>query len=562
MARSTRTKRSLWITHEVERARNGDAVRNNITAGKSLAATVRTTLGPNGMDKMLVGKDGTVIVTNDGASILGRLAIDDPLAKTLVDVADAQSNVVGDGTTTVILLVGELLSAADSLLERGLHPTTIVEGYREAVERAHEYLDDNGIPIEPTDPLLCDVARTAVTGRWGDRAADSFAELVVSGVRAVESDERIDLRRLGRKTYPGGELRESELVDGLLVDTNTSSTSIETLDADLPRTLTGATIALVDGEVAVEKPTHVDTAAVDGAEQLERIRSYETDRRETFVGSVTDLDIDVLCCQKSIDDAVRNALVRGGVLPIERTRRDEFDSLARATGATTVSSVAVLDATDLGRAGTVERRTVGGAEILVVSDCPGERHASLLVRGGTEHVADESRRIVEDCLSVVERAIRDETVVPGGGAIELALARALSSHAERVEGRPQIAVRAFSKALEGIPRILASNTGTNPRDALVELRNRHHAGERNVGIGSDGRCKDMLDAGIVAPRSVTERCLANALEAAAMVLRIDDTLIVRDERGAHDSDGQGRRGSHRSTGPKESTGGYPWAIGH
>lgn len=559
MALRERGDRSLWVTHSVERTTGADAQRGNVAAGTTLAAAVRSTLGPNGMDKMLVGDDGTVVVTNAGASILERLAVEDPTAQMVVDVATTQADVVGDGTTTAVLLTGELLAEAESLLDDGLHPTTILDGYRTAVGHARDRLPEYGVTVDhEDDDLLLDVARTAVTGKWDDAATDRFAELAVDAVRTVAVRGGADLRRLVVQAYAGGALDESELVDGILVDTNTSSTSIEGYDADLPRTLTDARVALVDQELTVKNADAVSRTNVSDPDQLAEFREYEADVRSAAVRTVVDLDADVLCCQKSIDDPIRTALARHGVLAIERTRQDELDALARTTGATAVPSVDDLDPTAVGFAGNIERRTVGTTEVLMARDCPNEQQASLLLRGGTEHVAQETKRVVDDCLAVVQLVMRDEIAVPGGGAVETALARNLSSHAAGVGGREQLAVEAVADALEAVPRTLAQNAGRSPVDALTELRSRHHAGDHTVGIGPNGALRDMSALGVLEPRTVVDRSLSSALEAATMILRVDDVIAAEftGEDGGHDHE------DHDHGGVVHDTGGYPWAIGH
>jgi chaperonin GroEL (HSP60 family) len=566
MTRPTSTGRDLWVTHDVERTTDEDALRANLAAATALTSTLRTTLGPRGMDKMLVGRDGTVVVTNDGASILGKMELDDPAARMIRTVASAQAETVGDGTTTAVVLAGDLLDAAGSLLDDGLHPTTIVSGFREALDHARDRLDDYGVPVDVTDDdTLRAVARTAVTGRWDEAQADRFASLAVDGVRAVESDGRVDVGKLTLSAYAGGDLADSTLLDGLFVDTTTSSTSFEAIDHDLPRTVGDARIALVDDELTVQTPDRVGRATVSTADELRRLQRSESDERSRSVETIERLDVDVLFCQKSVDDDLRAALARRGVLVLERTRQDELDALARATGATAVTSARDLDDAALGHAGAVDRREVGTTEAVLVTDLPGESHASLLLRGGTEHVADETRRIVEDCIAVVELAIHEGSVLPGGGAIEVALARDVEAHAPTVEGREQLAVDAFATALEGVPRVLARNAGLDPIDALVDLRARHRAGEHGVGVDATtatapASVRDLANRGVLEPRGVVDRCLVHAAAAATAILRVDELLDVGGSSGgsgaSHDHDhghADHDHGDHD---------GYPWAIGH
>lgn len=553
-----RTNRQQWITHGVERTVRADARQANIAAGKAVATAVRTTLGPNGSDKMLIGADGTVVITNDGASILARMDVDDPIAQLMISVAAAQDQTVGDGTTTAVLLTGELLAATEGLLNDGLHPTTILAGYHHAVVHARKRLDAHSIEIERTDDdALRAVARTPVTGRWDNASAERFADLATRGVRAVETGEQVDLRSLTVTALPGGELRESELVSGLLVDMDASSTT-EGVTVGLPRRFETARLALVDTEITVETADAIGSVTLTEPEHRERLQAYESERRGDVIQTLTDLDVDVLFCQKSIDAVVRTKLANKGIFTVERTRQDEFDALARATEATAVQSVTDLTGADIGRAGSIERQSLGGTELLTISDCSGTTHASLLLRGGTEHVAKETKRIIEDCIAAVRLVLHDGCVLPGGGATEMALARDLSAHADTVSGREQLAIKAFSEALEGIPRALAINAGLDPIDGLAALRTRH---EENATIGIDpttGDPRDMVESKAFEPLSVKDRCLTSALGATSRILRVDDIIRAKPS----DSDDTDHGSDEHPAHVHRSTEGYPWAIGH
>jgi chaperonin GroEL (HSP60 family) len=555
-----RTNRHHWITHEVERTGGTDARQANIAAGKALAKAIQTTLGPSGRDKMLIGSNGTVVITNDGASILDRMDIDDPTAKMVADVAATQDRTVGDGTTTAVLLTGELLAKAEKLLDRGLHPTTIIAGYHHAVGYARKRLEEYGIKVEGNDDeMLQAVVRTTVTGKWDDASAERFAALTTEGVRAIETDGRIDSRNLTITALPGGELRESELIDGLLVDMDTSSTTIEGFDIGLPRTLADARLALVNDEITIEAADISASVTVSNPRQRENLQAYESETRAAIVQRIIDLDTDVLFCQKSIDAVVRTKLAHEGILTVERTRQDEFDALARTTAATAMQSVEDLSSGDIGYAGSVERRSLGVTELLTISEGPGDTQASILLRGGTEHVAEETRRIIEDCIAVAQHVIHNGRVLPGGGAIEMALTRDLLAYADGVSGRKQLAVEAFAEALEGVPQTLVVNAGLDPFDVLADLRN-HHEENPSVGIDSlTGELRDMARAQVFEPMLVKDRCLTNALEATAMILRVDE-IIQAKQSSSRSEAGDHNHMSNKHT--RQSTGGYPWAIGH
>lgn len=538
-----------------ERHENGTVRDSTLEAGTALAGIVQTTLGPNGMDKMLVGRNGTVIVTNDGASILDRVEIEDPIGRLLMTTAENHNRRVGDGTTTMILLAGELLSEARSLLTDGLHPTTIIDGYNRAVTYARERLPEYGRSIAADDErLLKDTGKTVVTGRWGEPSTERFAELTVSALRTVDFDPS----RITVMARSGGELRDSELIDGLLVDMDASSTTVDTFERGGRKTYSDPRIVMVDDELVVEQPDAVETVAFDDIERAREFHEHERTVRSEIVRAIRRLDVDVVVCQKSIDETVRAELSRAGVLIIERTRQDEFDAIARATGANTVQSIDELAPSAVGKSGSIRRRDVGRAELLCVLDPPIENRSSLLLRGGTPHVADETQRIIEDCTAIVQLALQDGLVVPGGGASAIALSGALSAYADRVGGREQAAIKSFADSLERVPRVLATNAGRDPIDALTTLRNRHHDSGTAVGLDRSGRPRDMFDAGVIEPYSVLDRSLTNAVEAASLILRIDDVLSTtsgdENERNA-----DAHRNSDRDT---RDTSGYPWAIGH
>jgi len=556
----SRSLRHQWITHDVKRTTGENARQANIDAGNAVATALRSTLGPSGRDKMLVGANGTVIVTNDGASILDRMAIDDPAARMIARAANAQHETIGDGVTTTVLLIGELLSQAERLVNDGLHPTTILKGYDRATSYALQRSDEYRIDItSKDDERLRAVAKTAVTGRWGPKATDRFSTLTTAAVRAGDRATRTETSAITTKAFPGGERRDSERIDGILVDMDTSSTTIELFDTDSPSTLTDARIALVDAEIDIEQPDTVDRMTISTPEQLDSLHEYESDSTRKIVQTLTDLGVDVLFCQKSIDDAVRTGLAREGVLAVERTRRDEFDALVRATAATAVQSLTDLDRTAIGIVGSIERRSAGSTDLLVVAGLSGDEHTSLLLRGGTKHVAAETERIIESCLAVVRGALRNGGVLPGGGATETALSTDLSKHATTIGGREQLAIEAFASSLERIPRTLIDNAGRDPREVLPRLRQRH-IDTPVIGIDSStGELRDMLEAGILEPTVVKRHCLTTALETTTTILRIDDILRHTDTDSSDATTSDDQRSQRRT---RQRTGGYPWAIGH
>lgn len=545
--------------------RTDDAVRQNIAAGTALSEALRTTLGPKGRDKMLVG-DGTVVLTNDGASIVGRMEIESPAAKLLAGVARSQGDEVGDGSTSALVLAGELLKEAESLLGEGLHPTTIVSGYRTAAARATETLAALARDADPADPeTLADVAAATVTGRWDDERTAFLADLAARAYLAVRDADGPNLRNVTVHGVAGGGTADSELLDGLVVDTDRSSTSLSDVSGTVPRRVDDARVAVVDDQLTVRKPNAVSRYTFEEADDLRRAREAEDDEYRELVATLSAHDVDVVFCQKSVDEGLRARLAREGILVFERTRQDEVHKLERATGASSVMRLAELSDEAVGTADAVVREELGGTEFVTVREASSEQ-VSLVLRGGTDHVVEETERIVVDAVSLLKTFEERARLVPGGGATEVALARALRSEAASVAGREQFAVEAFADALETIPATLARNAGMDPIDALVELRRRHADDETSVGIDADtGEVADAAACGVFEPLRLKERVLANATDAAAFLLRIDE--VIRTTAPAAD-EGHGDARDHEhdhlgGTGGFESDPhGYPWAIGH
>ncbi len=549
----------MATTSDPENSSTPEAPEEPVESGITLAETIHSTLGPNGMDKMLVGSNGRVIVTNDGSSILSRLDITEPIGRVLENMVKIQRQAVGDGTTTTLVLVGSLLSKAQSLREDGLHPTTIVEGYYQAAAAAQEQLSNYTLDVCDDDKHLQSVAKTAVTGRWDRQSTELFASRTLSALRAVDFESN----RLSIEAYPGGELRESSIIDGILVDLDTSSTTVEALDTRGYRNITTPRIVLVGSELTVDTPNRVERATIRDPQQIGEFRRYEQEVRETVVQQLRAVDADIVCCQKSVDKAIRTKLASRGILAVERTRQDEFDAIARSTGATPVQSFKELTSQEVGRAESVQQRQFGSANVLTISGQNNEPYATLCMRGGTPHVSDEIERIAQTCSRVIQHAHRDGAVLPGGGATAMALAQDITLVADSVSGRQQLAVREFADALEQVPRVLARNAGSNPIDSLAVLRNRHSDGESAVGISSSGTARDMITAGVLEPRTVFEHSLRTALEATAMVLRIDSIETVDESPDHRASDCGGSCGHHdHSETVQHSTGGYPWALSH
>jgi len=540
-----------------------DARRANFRAGRALAEIVETTLGPRGLDKLLLTSEGKAVVTNDGASIVDRMSIDHPAAKAIVQVANQQQSFARDGTTSAIVIAGELLRRAEALIEEGVHPTSIAQGYHLAAQRTRETLREQAIPVDPDDDRqLRDVAKTVVTGKWDDDASEFLAANAVDAVLAIERDGTVDFRRITRTAIPGRSYYDSELVEGLVVDTDSSSTTAVSPEAALPRTFENATVALVDNQLTIETVEGQGAVTPGGPEQLQAFREYEREVYERYVDRIVDAGATVVFCQKSIDDPIRYLLADEGILAVERTRQDELHKLGRTTGARPVGTVDDLQAEDVGRARRVERRDVGPTELAIVVGEDDVRQVSLILRGGTQHVADETKRVIDSCFHVLKHALEDGLVLPGGAAAEVHVANDLRDYAASVSGREQLAIEAFADALEVIPRTLASTAGHDPIDVLTELRARHHGGDLTAGLVLEtGAADDMIARGVIEPLVVREHAIVAASEAANVLIRVDDVITSThagdDEDHDHDHDHDRGHGDL-----VESPHGYPWAIGH
>ena len=493
-----------------------DAQRNNILAGKVLAETGRTTLGPNGMDKMLVDGLGDIVVTNDGVTILKEMDIEHPAAKMLVEVAKTQEDEVGDGTTTAVIIAGELLKKSESLLDQDIHPTIIAMGYRQAAEKAQEILDD--IAIDSVDEeTLIKVAMTAMTGKGTEAAREPLAKLIVDAVQKVAEDGAVDTDNIKIEKKDGAVVEDSTLVEGVIVDK-------ERVHPGMPSEVKDAKIALVNSPLEV-KETEVDAEIrITDPAQMQAFIEQEEKMVKDMVDKVAESGANVLFAQKGIDDLAQHYLSKAGILAVRRVKKSDIEKLARATGANVVTNLEDLTADDLGEAGIVEERKVSGEEMIFVEECSVAKSVTLFVRGSTKHIVDEIVRAIEDAIGVVAATVEDDKVVAGGGAPEIAMAKKLKDYADSISGREQLAVNAFAEALEIVPKTLAENAGLDSIDSLVDLRAAH---ENSAVMGLDvftGKVADMKEAGVIEPKRVKKQAIQSASEAAEMILRIDDVI--------------------------------------
>ncbi len=502
------------------RTRGRDAQGNNINAAKAVANAVRTTLGPKGMDKMLVDTIGDVVITNDGVTILKEMDIEHPAAKMMVEVAKTQDDQVGDGTTTAVVIAGELLKRAEDLLDQDVHPTVIAHGYRMAAEKAQEILAEIAIPVKTTDlDMLKKISETAMTGKGAEAAKDKLCDLVVRAVTMVaEEDGTVDKDNIKVEKKVGGSIQDSEIIEGMLIDK-------ERVHPGMPKKVVGAKILLLNAAVEFKK-TEVDAEInITSPDQLQSFLDEEERMIRNIVDKIIASGANTLFCQKGIDDIAQHYLAKAKIFAVRRVKKSDMEKLARATGASMVSSIDAISKDELGTAGLIEEKKVSGEEMIFVTECSNPKAVSIIVRGGTEHVVDELERAMEDAIRVVSVVIEDKKLVAGGGSPETELSQRLKLYASSVGGRAQLAIEAFASALEIIPRTLAENAGLDPIDMLVELRAAHEKGQKTAGLDVyEGKAGDMLAAGVIEPLRVKTQAISSAAEAAVMILRIDDVI--------------------------------------
>ncbi|MDA8573464.1 thermosome subunit beta [Candidatus Poseidoniales archaeon] len=523
-----------------QRTRGRSAQSNNIAAAKAVADAVRSTLGPKGMDKMLVDSMGDVVITNDGATILKEMDIDHPAAKMIIEVAKTQEQHCYDGTTSAVVLSGELLKRSEDLIEQNVHPTVICEGFRLAAEKAVELLENHGIATDNDDAVLTEVAKTALTGKSAGAVKSFMADICVRAVNAVgviEDEERIvDLGDIKVEKRQGGSIKDSTLIDGILLDK-------ERVHAGMPRSISNAKIALVNSAIEVKK-TEVDAKIqITDPSQLALFLEEEENYIRGLVEKIQAAGATVLVCQKGIDELAQHYMAKAGIFAVRRAKKSDMEALSKATSGRIVTNLDDLSGDDLGHAAKVEERKIGESDMTFITGCPEAKSVSVLLRGGTEHVVDEIRRAFDDAVGVVSVAWEDGAVLTGGGSVLAALSRDLRTYAETVGGREQMAIEAFASALEIIPRTLAENAGLDPVTTLIELRKAHADGHSHAGINVyEGGVVDMKEANVVEPMRVVEQAIQSATETAIMILRIDDVISSKGVSMGGDMGGMGGMG--------------------
>lgn len=505
-----------------KRTRGRDAQSNNIMAAKAVAEAVRTTLGPKGMDKMLVDSMGDVVITNDGATILKEMDIEHPAAKMVVEVAKTQDEEVGDGTTSAAVVAGQLLSKAEDLIEQEIHPTIIASGYRLAAEKAVEVLNSLAMTVELSNRgLLVSIAETAMTGKGAESSKKLLSEIAVDAVTSVvdtNGKNDVDRDNINVVKKVGGKVEDSELIRGMIIDK-------ERIHPNMPEKVKDAKIILLNSAIEL-KDTEVDAEiSITSPDQLQSFLDQEEQMLKKIVQKVIGSGANVVFCQKGIEELAQHYLAKAGIFAVRRVKKSDMEKLARATGGKLITNMDEITPEDLGYAGLVEEKKVGGDSMTFVTGCNNPKAVTILLRGGTEHVVDSIDSALEDALRVVGVAIEDEKLVAGGGSPEVEVALRLQEYAATLEGREQLAVKAYAEALEIIPRTLAENAGLDPIDMLMELRSQHEKGVKTAGLNVfEGKVVDMWENFVVEPLRVKTQVINAATESAVMILRIDDII--------------------------------------
>jgi len=515
----------IILREGTERERGRDARRNNIMAARVVANAVKTSLGPRGMDKMLVDSFGDVTITNDGATMLQEMDVQHPAAKMMVEISKTQDDEVGDGTTSVVVIAGELLGKAVELMDKKVHPTVIIDGYRDAQERAMEILEDIAISVDPRDKeMLAKVATTSMASKLISGSRDYIAGLAIEAVLQIaeEADggHEVDLDMIKLEKKPGGGVNDTTLIRGLVVNK-------EVVHEGMPKRVKDATIGLLNAAMEIEKTEFDAKIHIETPEEMQAYLDREEQMLREMVQKVKDAGVTVLFSQKGIDDMIQHFLSREGILAARRLSKSDVEALAKATGAKVVNSINELTAEDTGFAENVEERKIGDDKMLFVEGCRNPKAVSILIRGGTERVVDEAERSLHDALCVIRDVVEEPKVVAGGGAPEIEVARRLREYAETVTGRERLAVNKYADAVEVIPVTLAENSGMDPIDALSEMQSRHTKGELWAGVnGLEGKISDMAELDVYEPLAVKAQALKSATESSTMLLKIDDIIAA------------------------------------
>ncbi|MCX6708931.1 MAG: thermosome subunit beta [Candidatus Woesearchaeota archaeon] len=520
----TREIQPIFILPEgTQRTTGKNAQRNNIMAAKLVAETVRTTLGPKGMDKMIVDSMGDITVTNDGVTILEEMQIEHPAAKMIVEVARTQEAEVGDGTTTAVIIAGELLRRAEDLLDQNVHPTIIAKGYRMAEEKAQEILNQIAENVtEKDEAVLRKIAETALTGKGAESAKTKLSDIALKAVKRVieyaDGHVHFDKENIKLEKRTGSSVEETELIEGIVLEK-------EAVHPGMPKMLRTPKIALLDSALEI-KDTEIDAKIeITDPMQMQAFLQQEEKMLSDMVDKIVASGANAVFCQKGIDDMAQHFLAKKGIYAARRVKKSDMEALARATGARIVTSLRDLTSKDLGAAGMVEEKKIGTDEMTFITGCKNPKSVTVLVRGGTEHVVAEAKRALTDAIGDVAAALKNGKVVAGAGAPEIEVSKGLRKYADGLSGREQLAVIAFAEALEIIPRTLAENAGIDPINLLVELKAAHDKKQKWAGVDVfKGKVVDAWAMGVIEPLKIKTQAISSASEVAQMILRIDDVI--------------------------------------
>ena len=509
----------VLMPEDIQRIMGKDAQRNNILAARMVSEMIKTTLGPKGMDKMLVSPTNDITITNDGVTILEEMQIEHPAAKMMVDIAKTQDMEVGDGTTSVVMIAGKLLENAEKLLDQKIHPTIIIKGYKIAAEKCQEILNEIALRISPDDDaILKQVAMTAMTGKGAEGSKEKFADMIVKAVKQIQTNEKIDLNDIKIEKSRGDGIADTELILGIVLDK-------EKVSNDMPTEIRNARIVLVDFPLELKNPEIDTKISISSPEQLQGFLNEEERVIKEMINKVRATNANVVFCQKGIDDFAQYLLSKAGIYACRRVSRSDMEKLAKATNARIVSNINELSSSELGSADIVEEVKHGNDSFTYIRGCKNPKALTILIHGGTSHVIDETERALKDGLGVVASSLKTKLVVPGGGAIEIELARRLRHFGQSLSGREQLAVEEFASALEFIPVTLAENAGLDPIDILTELKAKHDAGDKNAGLNLfNNKIENVLNAKIIEPYKIKTQAISSASEVANMILRIDDVI--------------------------------------
>ncbi len=513
----------LILREGASRSRGKEAQHANIMAAQIVAESVKSALGPRGMDKMLVDSFGDVTITSDGRTVLDEMDIQHPAAKMMVEVAKTQDDEVGDGTTTSVIIAGELLAKAEALIEKNVHPTVIIDGYRKAAEKALETLEKIAIKISPTDKnALKKAAMTSMASKMVSGSKEYLGEIATSAILqvAVKTGDgyKVDIDNVKVEKKPGESLTNTKLINGIVLDK-------EVVHSGMPKRVEKAKIALIDTALEIEKTEFDAKINIESPEQMDAFLKQEENMIKDMVEKLVAKGANVILCQKGIDDLAQHFLSRKKILAVRRVKKSDMEALAKATGGQVVTNLNELSKKDLGYAQLVEERKIGDDKMTFIEGCKNPLAVTILIRGGTERIVDEAERSLHDALCVVGDVVEEPKILAGGGAPEMEVAKVLKEYAESLPGREQLAVMQFAEALEAIPTTLAENAGLDPIDIISELRANHEKGKVWAGVDVNaGKVGDMEKAGVFEPIAVKKQIIKSCSEAASLILKIDDVI--------------------------------------